>query len=323
MTKSLKHYKPKNHKNKTMRRKSRGGSYEFDGNLDGFGPHVIALHHSDECGHCKTFKPEWKKVVKRLRKMDPALLAVAEAGPAATEHMNDAYYDTPVNGVPTIMYIHKINNNKVRPTVYTGARTADAIMEWVAKLLAKNKVKITIESNQEEIPDTMPEPDPDPKPDQILDQTMPEPDQILDQTMPDQTMPDQTMPDQTMPDQTMPDQTMPDPMQEPSTLTKTTDTIKTTAAAVDNKIEEGVSAVKSAFTKDLDFENLFSSKAAGGVNPEGQVNGLDPTQNPDLQPARTNAAPAVPSLTGGRKHTRRAKSNRKSKRKTKRKSSRK
>jgi len=92
---------------------------------------------------------------------------------------------------------------------------------------------------------------------------------------------------------------------------------------VDNKIEEGVSAVKSAFTKDLDFENLFSSKAAGGVNPEVQANGLDPTQNPDLQPARTNAAPAVPSLTGGRKHTRRAKSNRKSKRKTKRKSSRK
>ena len=287
MTKSLKHYKPKNHKNKTMRRKSRGGSNEFDGNLDGFGPHVIALHHSDECGHCKTFKPEWKKVVKRLRKMDPALLAVAEAGPAATEHMNDAYYDTPVNGVPTIMYIHKINNNKVRPTVYTGERTADAIMEWVAKLLAKNKVKITIESNM-------------PKPDPTLDQTIPNPDPTLDQTMPN-----------------------PEPMQEPSTLTKTTDTIKTTAAAVDNKIEEGVSAVKSAFTKDLDFENLFSSKAAGGVNPEVQANGLDPTQNPDLQPARTNAAPAVPSLTGGRKHTRRAKSNRKSKRKTKRKSSRK
>ena len=296
-----------------MRSKSRGGSNEFDGNLDGFGPHVIALHHSDECGHCKTFKPEWKKVVKRLRKMDPALLAVAEAGPAATEHMNDAYYDTPVNGVPTIMYIHKINNNKVRPTVYTGARTADAIMEWVAKLLAKNKVKITIESNQAEIPDTMPEPDPMPD---LTDPTMPNP-TMPDPTMPDPTMPDPTMPDQTMPDQTMPDQTM------PSTLTKTTDTIKTTAAAVDNKIEEGVSAVKSAFTKDLDFENLFSSKAAGGVNPEGQANGLDPTQNPDLQPARTNAAPAVPSLIGGRKHTRRAKSNRKSKRKTKRKSSRK
>jgi hypothetical protein len=316
MAKSLKHYKPKTHKNKTMRRKSRGGSYEFDGNLDGFGPHVVALHHSDDCGHCKTFKPEWKKVVKRLRKIDPALLAVAEAGPAATEHMNDTYYDTPVNGVPTIMYIHKINNNKVRPTVYTGARTADAIMEWVTKLLAKNKVKITIESDQEETPDPMPEPD------QILDQTMPEPDQILDQTMPE---PDhQTILDQTMPDQTMPDQTMPDPMQDPSTLTKTTDAIKTTAAAVDNKIEEGVSAVKSAFTKDLDFENLFSSKAADPTqNPEVQANGLDPTQNPDLQPARTNAAPEVPSLIGGRKHTRRAKSNRKSKRKTKRKSSRK
>ena len=88
-------------------------------------------------------------------------------------------------------------------------------------------------------------------------------------------------------------------------------------------MEEGVSAVKSAFTKDLDFENLFSSKSADGVNPEVQVNGIDPAQNPDLQPARTNAAPAVPSLIGGRKYTRRAKSNRKSKRKTKRKSSKK
>jgi hypothetical protein len=304
------------------KRKSHGGG-EFDGNLDGLGPHVLALHQSDTCGYCKKFKPEWKKVVKHLRKLDPSSLTVTEVGPAATDYMNDTYYKTPVEGVPTIMYIHKINNNNVRPAVYTGARTSKAIIEWVAKILAKNNVKITIESNHDQEPEhTLSAADP----------------ALSEAPLSEAPLSEAPLSEAAGPASSEAGTASSEAPSGP------VDTIKTTAAAVDDKIGEGVSAVKSAFTKDLNFENMFSSKPAADANANGadatgldtnaNANGADANglaanpngnpQNPDLRTARINAPP-VPSLVGGRKHTRRAKpkrkSNRKSNRNSKRKSS--
>lgn len=315
MSKSLKHYKPKNHKNKTMRkrckarkqRKSRGGQGEFDGNLYGLGENVLALHHSDTCSHCKTFKPEWKKIVKRLSKMDPSLFTVAEVGPDATQFMNDNYYETPVDGVPTIVYIHKMDN-EVKPEVYEGERTANAIIAWLAKTMAENHVKIIIESDaadddaksQESHEDfsAFPEPESEQAPetlDHVNDAFPPAPSHDVDV-------------------EATAAQAQATAAQNPSTLSKATDAIKNTASMVDDKIGKGVDAVKSAFTKDLDFQNIFSSK------PEAVANN---PANPDLAPApvKVPQVPQVPSLVGGMKnhkrHTRRTKSKSKSKRKTK------
>jgi len=86
-------------------------------------------------------------------------------------------------------------------------------------------------------------------------------------------------------------------------LSKAADTIKTTAAVIDNNIEQGVNSVKSALTREINIGNLFSSTA----------------QNPDLVPPPVNV-PAVPSLVGGvksrrytRRKNRRSKSTKKSK----------
>jgi len=93
----------------------------------------------------------------------------------------------------------------------------------------------------------------------------------------------------------------PAPLPQASTLSNATDAIKTTAATIDNNIEQGVNAVKSALTSELDIGNLFSSK------------------NQDLTPAPV-IVPAVPSLVGGinrRRYTRRKNRRSKSKKKSK------
>ena len=328
MSKSLKHYKPKNHKNKTMRnrrkarkqRKSRGGQGEFVGNLDGLGENVLALHHSETCSHCKTFKPEWKKVLKRLSKVDPSLFTVAEVGPDATQFMNKNYYETPVNAVPTIVYIHKMENDDVKPEVYEGERRASAIIAWLAKTMAENHVKITIESDDadadahtesqeshESFAKSEPEPEPEPEPSTFANDAFP---------------PAPQQPDPDVGAEAAPPLAAQEPQaQNPSTLSKATDAIKNTASVVDDKIGKGVDAIKSAFTKDIDFGNMFSSKPKPdetGAPPANPV--ANNPANPDLAPAPAKV-PAMPSLVGGRKNhrytRRRTKSKSKSKRKTK------
>lgn len=339
MSKSLKHYKPKNHKNKTMRkrckarkqRKSRGGQGEFDGNLDGLGENVLALHHSETCSHCKTFKPEWKKIVKRLRKVDPSLFTVAEVGPDATQFMNENYYETPVNAVPTIVYIHKTDNDDVKPEVYEGERTASAIIAWLSKTMAENHIKITIESDDadadadadaytesQESHESFAKPEPEQDQESAPE---PEPSTFANDAFP----PAPQQPDADA-DATAPLAAQEPQAQNPSTLSKATDAIKNTASVVDDKIGKGVDAIKSAFTKDIDFENMFSSKpkpdetGAPPGNPVANNPVANNPANPDLAPAPAKV-PAVPSLVGGRKnhrrHTRRTKSKSKSKRKTK------
>jgi len=310
----------RNRRKARKQRKSRGGQGEFDGNLDGLGENVLALHHSETCSHCKTFKSEWKKVLKRLSKVDPSLFTVAEVGPDATQFMNKNYYETPVNAVPTIVYIHKMENDDVKPEVYEGERTASAIIAWLAKTMAENHVKITIESDDadadahtesqeshESFAKSEPEPEPEPEPSTFANDAFP---------------PAPQQPDPDVGAEAAPPLAAQEPQaQNPSTLSKATDAIKNTASVVDDKIGKGVDAIKSAFTKDIDFGNMFSSKPKPdetGAPPANPV--ANNPANPDLAPAPAKV-PAMPSLVGGRKNhrytRRRTKSKSKSKRKTK------
>jgi hypothetical protein len=169
MSNSLKHYKAKNYKNKTMRKarkahkahkahKSRGGMPRdaifdaTDDTLDAMdrlmnrpNQPIFAVHADDEnCHHCKMLKPEWEKAVKRLSKLYPSL-AFVKVHPSASKRMHDKYYEPhnyAVTGVPTIVHIHKIKINE--PQEYQGERTAEGICKWAANIMAQNHMKLTI-----------------------------------------------------------------------------------------------------------------------------------------------------------------------------------
>ena len=351
MTASLKHYKYKHRRNKTMRkklRKSRGGKRygafhgtkstldELDELLNNPDHHMLVKHYSKSCSHCKNLDPEWKSVVNRLSDVNPEF-TVANLNPDATDHMNEHHYkhhDYDVNGFPTIVYINKIKN--VKPKEYHGERTADAILEWLVKVINDKRMKITIESgdNGDNGDNGSPE---------FQSSDMPMPTSFDQEDTAAAAAEDAfppALPNSFNQDQTEDAAVLPQPQlpqEEPSAVTKVTGTIKDTASAIDDKIGQGVGAIKSALTNDLDFENMFSSAPAPApapappldptppLNPPvAQPNQTQPNPNPDFIPAPIKPVPPVPSLVGGikknRRHTRRkhkSKSNRKSKSKRK------
>jgi Thioredoxin len=310
MSKSLKHYKSRRRNNKTQR--LRKGSSKLTGGrrhymvfpddatnlreltnvLDKDNHHLLALHSSETCGHCEKIKPEWNDFMARLTPHPN--LTVAKLGQGATDYMNNHHYrkhNHAVNGVPTIVYY--IVNNK--PQEYDGERTADKIIDWLTKVMADNNLELTIKPKPQDeanLDDSVvqeqqyPESGPDAMPDAIPD------------AMPD-TIPD-AMPESKLEQVEAPasaDAFPQEPLPPASTLSKATETIKSSAAKVDNTIEQGVSAVKDALTNDLNLGSLFSADAKP---PPPQT--IDAADTKSLAPI-----PAVPSLVGGRRRTRRRK----------------
>ena len=312
MAKSLRQ-KRRNGKNKTQRRRSSrkmNGGREFDEqnlhelkDLLGNNNRQLFALHSDEqtCGHCRQFKPEWEKVLARLTPHPE--LTVAKLGPDATDYMNEHHYrkhNHTVNGVPTIIYY--IVNNK--PQEYDGERTADKIIAWLTKVMADNNLEINIKSNSQEDDASFEAPASQTEPAQSdlssaqteLAQSEPaQSDLGLAQTEPAQS---------DLPAQQVQDAFPQVPLTPASTLSNATETIKTAAANVDNKIEQGVNAVTSALTSEFDVGNLFSSAPAPATD-NNVVAAANPTtsESPDLVPNPVNV-PAVPSLVGGVKHRR-------------------
>jgi hypothetical protein len=351
MTTSLKHYKYKHRNNKTMRkklRKSRGGKRygafhgtkstldELEALLNNPDHHMLVKHYSKSCSHCKNLDPEWKSVVNRLSNVNPEF-TIANLNPDATNYMNEHHYKNhkyDVNGFPTIVYINKIKN--VKPKEYHGERTADAIMEWLAKIITDKRIKITIESGEEpesheegKYPASFQSPPSPFDQDQVEDSFPPASTQAEDALAPqsEDAFPPAPQSEDAFPPAPQSEDAF-QPQEEPSTVNKLTGTIKNTASAIDDKIEKSVGAIKSAFTNDIDFEKMFSSAdsaapvaaapvaaapvaaapvaavaAAPVTNPE-QPPVQKPALNPDLVPAPINA-PQVPSLVGGRKKNRR------------------
>lgn len=325
MAKSLRQ-KRRNGKNKTQRRRSSrklNGGREFDeqnlhelkdllGNNNN--RHLFALHSDEEtCGYCRKFKPEWEKVLARLTP-HPGL-TVAKLGPDATDHMNEHHYrkhNYTVNGVPTIIYY--IVNKK--PQEYDGERTADKIIAWLTKVLADNNLEINIKSKSQEDDAPFEAPASQTEPVSELSSATAEPVQTeLAQT---DLGPAATEPD---PAQQVQDAFPQAPLTPASTLSNATETIKTAAANVDSKIEQGVNSVKSALTSEFDvgekIGNLFSSAPAPAPATDNNVvAAANPTattsESPDLVPNPVNV-PVVPSLVGGVKHRRTMRMHKKSK----------
>lgn len=358
MSKSLRHYKRRNNKTQRKRRSSSGGKQRnnlviFNGNrgnlneLDALlnNPHVLALHSSNTCGHCKTFKPVWGKVIQRLNS-DPAL-ALAELDSDATAHMNEHHYrrhNYEVNGVPTIVYINKINNNK--PVEFSGERTENAIIDWLNNQSGK-RIKITIETEDKTpaVESSFPAPESpvsDVFPESVSSETLSEPVSSDTLSVPvSETLSEpvsETLSSDSVSDAFPPAEA---PAEAPTSVVGT---IKNAASSVNNAIGSTVEKAKNALTQDIDLSGLFSSAAtaAPAVTPATAATAAPAaTANPDAAtapPAVTPAPPAaaaaslpadfqqapiqpvpqVPSL-GGRKHkiTRRKKSKKSSSKKSK------
>ena len=180
MSNSLKHYKAKNYKNKTMRKarkahkahkahKARGGRTmprdaifdATDDTLDALdrlmnqpNQQIVAVHADDEnCHHCKMLNPALRRAAIRLSELHPSL-AIVKVHPSASKHMHDKYYEPhnyAVTGVPTIVHIHKIKINE--PQEYQGERTAEAIVAWAANIMAQNHMKLTIAPEDDDYED--------------------------------------------------------------------------------------------------------------------------------------------------------------------------
>jgi len=343
MSKTLKHHKRKQRRraNKTQRLTG-GRDFVFNGNQNNLAEldallnqpnhHVLAKHYSDSCIHCKNLEPEWQNVMSSLK--PNSAFTIANLDRDATDYMNEHHYSKHnygVNGIPTIVYIHKIKIAK--PKEYQGELTSKEIMDWFVKVMTDKRLKMTIESDMQASEPTNSDPnafstpsaadlDLDQAPaDPVLLASEPasEPASALTETNPfDQApaaAPEATaapvtddppvVQDTTAAAATAAAAAFPEaPLPQASTLSNATDAIKTTAAAIDNNIEQGVNTIKSALTSDINIGNLFSTA---------------PSNNQDLTPAPVNV-PAVPSLVGGiksRRHTRRKNRRSKSSRKSK------
>lgn len=315
---------------------------ELDALLSQPNHHVLAKHYSDTCTHCKNLEPEWENVMSSLK--PNSAFTIANLDSDATDHMNMHHYpkhNYEVNGVPTIVYINKIKTAK--PKEYQGELVAKQIMDWFAKVVTDKRLKITIESdmqasvnndNDDSLPadsdlNAFPTPSVASADETPFEQasaepvlspaSSPETASALTETNPFDQVPALAPPaadetpfanDTTSAAATAAaaeiaaDAFPPAPLPQASTLSNATDAIKTTAAAIDSNIEQGVNTIKSALTSDINIGNLFSAA---------------PSKNQDLRPAPVNV-PAVPSLIGGinrRRHTRRKNRRSKSSRKSK------
>ena len=337
MSKSLRHYKRRN--NKTQR-KRRGGMMMFDkDNVNEVGslldnPHVLVLHSSKTCDHCKKFEPVWKRLARRARRLNSEL-AFAEFDPEASPFAaKQLHPEVNVNGVPTIVYINKIKNKRVE---YAGERTEQAIMEWLMKHSDK-RIKITIETEDKDAPAS---PVPAPAAESFTDipESFPAPVSPAPVSpapvslAPVSLAPDSLSAPDSFPESVSSD-TFPESVSEPvsdsvsaaaafppppaeAAPTSVVGTIKDAASSVNNAIGSTVEKAKNALTQDIDLSGLFAPAAATAAPaaapaPAPAAAAPDATSQAPIQPV-----PQVPSLGGKKRKMTRRKHRRVSSKKTK------
>jgi thioredoxin-like negative regulator of GroEL len=332
MSKSLRHYKRRNNKTQRKRRCSGGGKNRVmmfnKGNLNGLGalldnPHVLALHSSETCGHCKNFKPVWEKLAQRLN----SEVAFAEFDPDASALAQKKLHpEVNVSGVPTIVYINKIKN---KPVEYSGERTEKAVMEWLMKHSDK-RIKVTIETEDKapaaesfpDIPESLSAPvslapdslsapvslapdslsAPDSFPESVSSETVSQPvSDTLSQPVSD-TLSSDSVSDTLSSDSVSDAAAAFPPAEAPASVVGT---IQDATAKVDKAISSTVEKAKDALTKDIDLSGLFAS------TPDAAPAAPAPTSLPQQAPIQT--VPQVPSLGGKKRKITRRKKSKKSK----------
>ena len=335
MSKSLRHYKRRN--NKTQR-KRRGGMMMFDkDNVNEMGslldkPHVLVLHSSKTCDHCKNFKPVWEKLAKLLN----SEMALAEFDPEASDFAQKMLHpEVNVRGVPTIVYIKKMKI-KNKPVEYSGERTMNAIIEWLNNQSGK-RIKITIEPEDKDAPDSpVPAaesftdiPESFPAPVSLAPVSLAPVSDTLSQPVSDsfpESVSSDTFPEsvsEPVSDSVSAAAAFPPPPAE-AAPTSVVGTIKDAASSVNNAIGSTVEKAKNALTQEIDLSGLFASDATAAAPAAAPA---APTAAPAAAPAptapdATSQAPIqpvsqVPSLGGKKRKITRRKHRRASSKKTK------
>lgn len=90
------------------------------------GKHVFLFIHSESCGHCIHAFPFWKQLKNRLAHKKRPDVLVADINAKALSGVTKIMNVGPINGYPTIKYIH---GKKVEE--FNQERTTDLFMNWI------------------------------------------------------------------------------------------------------------------------------------------------------------------------------------------------
>jgi thiol-disulfide isomerase/thioredoxin len=80
---------------------------------------IVSLFKSEQCGHCKNFKPNWNDL--QTKHPDVATYQTFDS-----QNNNLKFAANNINGVPTIL---KTYNNET--TEYQGDRSVDDLVNWI------------------------------------------------------------------------------------------------------------------------------------------------------------------------------------------------
>jgi len=102
----------------------------------------LLLNYADWCGHCQTFKNDWKKVVSHLKKLDngPNVVQIEhgahekmkDSNKKAFRHVTKAEGKNRVLYYPMIIAYKKVGD-KVKKVFYEGERNSDSVLAFVKK----------------------------------------------------------------------------------------------------------------------------------------------------------------------------------------------
>ena len=81
----------------------------------------MVLYYAEWCGHCQTMKPEWQKVVNKMKNTNIVNVAEVESN-----HINSLINKPQVNGFPTI----KMYNNGIEKANFEEERIADKMEKF-------------------------------------------------------------------------------------------------------------------------------------------------------------------------------------------------
>ena len=97
----------------------------------------MVLYYADWCGHCQTMKPEWHKVVNKMKKNNNVNIAEIESN-----HIDNLIAKPKIQGFPTI----KMYNNGKEVANFEDERVADKMENFAMTNI--NKIKPLKQYNQ-------------------------------------------------------------------------------------------------------------------------------------------------------------------------------
>ena len=105
------------------------------------GKHVFLFIHSESCGHCIEAFPKWRQLKNRLAHKKREDVLVADINEKVSSDLSSKIMNVgPINGYPTIKYIHGKKVNE-----FNQERSTDSFMNWIetniGNAVSTNKTK--------------------------------------------------------------------------------------------------------------------------------------------------------------------------------------